>query len=362
MDKTRKFYFLAMLSLLVKPQIGLARHTNLPLYEEPYDIAAGGASLTKSEKIGLMFTNPALLAHGDGFHRWAGLELGLLSGVNSLSAARQFSGSGGQSTADLIDLIFSTPIHFGLSTGLGYTNRNFGFAVVDRVEPDLKADRFGDTGLPEIHLRAESYHAAAISLAESATPWLKFGATVKQLYIGEPDIAIEVTDQEKIASLQNSSALKSQIIHNSGAGLDLGTVIFIQGNYLDWTLAGKVDDLGDTQLAGEGNRKNFKQVNSVGTALTLHSNTDALHLAADFRDISNVYQESLFKRIYAGAKLTLRTYVGLAAGYYQGYPSYGAEIDLVFARLSATAYTREYGDHAGVDPRPIYLVSLSLGY
>ncbi len=339
-----------------------ARHTNAPIYEEPFDIAAGGASLTKSEKLGIMFTNPALLPLGDTFHRWAGFELGVLSGVDSISSGRQFASGGSGSPADLVDLIFSTPIHMGVNTGLGYTNRNFGFGMVDRIEPDIKARRFGDTGLPEVRVQGESYHAAAISLAQSATDWLKIGGTIKQMYIGEPDIGIEITDQEKISTLQNPTTLQSQITHNTGAGLDLGALVFVQGKNLDWSFATKIDDLGDTQLAGNGNRRNFKQVNSVGTAVTLHSNTDALHLALDYRDILNIYNEELFKRVYAGAKLTLRTYVGLAMGYYQGYPSYGAEIDLIFARLSATSYTREFGDHAGVDPRPIYLVSLSLGY
>jgi hypothetical protein len=57
----------------------------------------------------------------------------------------------------------------------------------------------------------------------------------------------------------------------------------------------------------------------------------------------------------------IRTYVGVSAGVYHGYPSYGAEIDLLLLRVAGTYYTRELGDHPGVDPRGIYIVSVAAG-
>lgn len=58
----------------------------------------------------------------------------------------------------------------------------------------------------------------------------------------------------------------------------------------------------------------------------------------------------------------LRTYIGLAAGVYHGYPSAGIELDLLLMRLGVSTYTREFGDHPGVDPRRIVMGSISTGF
>jgi hypothetical protein len=49
--------------------------------------------------------------------------------------------------------------------------------------------------------------------------------------------------------------------------------------------------------------------------------------------------------------------VGLAAGYYQGWPSYGFVLNLTFIRLEAGSYTREFGAEAGTRGRRVYFVA-----
>lgn len=194
-------------------------------------------------------------------------------------------------------------------------------------------------------------------------PWVYFGLTGKYLFASEESVTADVADQSQITKYSDPNTLKSLYSQNSGAGVDAAALLFLQGSAMDFTLALKADDVGNTNLTGDSlSPKTLKQVNSVGTGLTLHTGDDMIHFAVDYRDVGNVYGEPLFKRIYAGTKITVRQMVGVAAGFYNGYPSMGAVVDLFFFRLALTSYTRELGDHPGVAPRHMYLASISAGF
>lgn len=357
------------------PGTALARKTNQPLYEDPFDLGAGGASLTRASKEGRLFANPALLPQGGKFHRWAGLTLSVLTNKESVDTAREMiggakssdggaGGEGGAATDDFVDKLFSDPVRVGWGLSLSWVTAAFGLSVFSRFEPDIQAKQFGAFGTPEVHFQAESYHGAALGFG-FATPfrWLTFGLTSKYIYAAEPDITVQATDTEAIAAFQNPTFVQDLTAHNTGVGFDAGMLVFLQGQHIDLSFAGKLDDVGNTSLTGSNESpKEFKQVVSAGTGLTLHTGTDAIHMAFDYRDINNAYGEEPFKKFYAGTKILLRTYLGLAAGYYNGFPSYGAEIDLVLLRVAATAYTRELGDHPGVNPRHMYMLTTSTGF
>jgi len=355
-----------------------AQKNSAPIYQDPFDLGAGGASLTRASQVGVLFSNPALLAYGGGFHRWLGTEFSVLSNRESIETVRGvITGSGGEDdasaestegteegseTADFVEKIFDDPVHIGWGSTLAWITSLGGFSVFSRFEPDLRARQFGATGLPEVRFRAESYHGA-IAGTSLRTPWrwLAFGAAAKYLYVSEPDIAVEITDEAKIAELSSPDFVQNLASHNTGVGLDGSVLAFFQGRRVDYSFAGKIDDIGDTKLSGEQNPESFRQVMSAGAAITFHTGADALHLALDMRDIGEVYGEPLYKRVHAGAKLTLRTWVGLSAGIHHGYPSFGAEVDLILLRLSATSWTREMSNTPGLDTRRIWLVSLSAG-
>jgi hypothetical protein len=391
---------------LLLPGPAFARKTNQSVYQDPFDLGAGGASLTRASKDGRVFANPALLPYGGKFHYWGGSSISILTNKESVDTARELfnqardgsegdsaeegdgsgegeEGGGQNQAAELMDKALENPIRVGWGTSLAWITRYFGLSVFSRLEMDLRAREFGETGFPEAHFQAESYHGVLLGTA-MRTPWrwLSFGGAAKMVYGSEPDLRVQLTDTESISQMSDPSLLQDLSTHKRGVGMDFGMLMFFQGQHMDYSLAAKVDDLGDTKFTGgtsgdaaetdengeavvsptqNNTLESFKQVVSAGTAVTLHTGADALHLALDYRDITNAYGEKLFKKVYAGAKVLLRTYVGLSAGYYQGYPTYGAEIDLILIRLAGTYYTRELGDSPGVDPRRIYMFTLSAG-
>jgi len=363
-----------LLGLLLGPSPEVsAKKTNQAIYEDPFDLGSGGAALTRASKDGILFANPAQLPLGSKIIRWIGLSTSVLTNKESIETAKELlqnaQGTGASSSntsgsSGFNEKVFENPVRAGWGMAFSVLTHNVGGAVFSRFEPDFEANLYGQYGMPEIRFTTESYHGAVLGMGlRTPLRWLYLGATSKYIYASEADIAVEITNQEKIKELSDPSLFQDLSGHNTGTGLDVGSLLFFQGNYLDFTVALKADDVGQTQLKGAGESPTaLKQMAHVGLGVTLHTGADALHLALDYRDLQMAYEEDQFKRLYAGAKLTLRTYIGVAAGFYQGYPTMGAEVDLLIMRLALCSYTRELGDHVGVDPRRIYLASISTGF
>ncbi len=359
----QKLCLLAFISLGCFGSTAWARKTNQQVYEEPFDQAAGGASLTRASQEGVMFANPALLPYGGKFHRWLGSQFSVIAAAQSVEFAQEVMGGGGDGGDDpsaIVDAAFNNPIHFGFASTIAYITNNFGLGVFGRFEPDVQARRFGDSGVPQINVTAEAYSGAVTSFALRPLSWLSLGVTAKYLYVGEPDIAVALTDEQRVAELTSDpDALAAAASFGQGMGFDAGLLLFAQGHWLDYRLALKVDDVGDTAFTGS--QAAFKQTLHAGLGVTLHNAVDALHLSVDYRDILGAYDEHAFKRLYLGAKLLLRSYVGLAAGVYQGYPTYGVRFDLLLMKIGATVYGRELGDSPGANPRNLYVVYFAVG-
>jgi hypothetical protein len=347
-----------------------AEKTNQAVYEVPYDLAAGGASLTRASQEGVMFANPAQMPYGQKFFRWFGSEFALLAAKESYEEAKNLAGGKEKSSgdeqeseeanADFFDKAFDTPIHFGATSAISFISNNFGIGTFARFEPDIAGQRHNETGIPEFRARAEGYAGLAASLAGKVCSWLSLGLTAKHMYKVEPDLVIDLADQNKVNEIRaDPAALQNEVTPGFGTSFDAGALVFKQGYNWDYRLALKVDDVGDTSFT-EGQRT-FKQTYHAGIGVTLHNAIDSLHLALDFRDVTGVYEEPITLRVYAGAKLMLRKFFGLAIGLYQGYPTYGVRLDLLFVKLGFTVYGRELGDYAGDDPRTIYMASLGIG-
>jgi hypothetical protein len=149
---------------------------------------------------------------------------------------------------------------------------------------------------------------------------------------------------------------------NTGVGYDAGLVLFAQGMNADYRLAFKMDEIGGTTLKGDASLKELKQTYSVGIGYTLHNAVDAVHVSLDYRDIQKAYDEEMFKRVRVGTKILIRRHLGFGIGFYDGWPSYGVELDAWILRLTAAYYTRELGAKPGIDPRPVYALGFTMGF
>jgi hypothetical protein len=339
------------------------KSSNELLYTEPFDLAAGGTTLTRASQEGIVFANPALLPLGGAWIRWVGFQAGFILDRDLAQSAQSGSlgGATGSGESDFVDELFSRSLHLGQTATLSFLNQNFAISVFDRVEVDIAGERFGDDGLPSVNFAVEAYGGVLTSYALRPVRWFSLGLTAKHLYASEPEIKVPLTDQEKIRQLSSdTSALRDQIALNQGTGSDLGMLFLWQGHHLDLSMGLKIEDLGGTRFTGD--QDSFPQTYNVGLGLALHGTKEVLHLSLDYRDITNAYEEKAFKKLYLGARFMLRNMLGVACGLYQGIPTAGLRLDLLLFKLGVTAYGRELGTYPGDRQRNMVMIYTSLGF
>ncbi len=183
------------------------------------------------------------------------------------------------------------------------------------------------------------------------------------MVLSEPEIDVSLTSYSNPGEIVNEEH-KSQITsYRQTFSTDINSLFFFQGKYVDFSAAFKVDNLGSPKTSGKGmGPSTLKQTYNAGVGLTFHSDKDALHLGMDRYDLQNAHNEPEFKKTYVGAKFMFQHIVGLAGGYYQGYPSYGILLDAFFFRMGLTKYTKEMGEGPGGQPRPMYVLTFSGGF
>jgi hypothetical protein len=358
----------ALLWALLEISTAYARKTNQTIIQDPFDMAAGGSSLTRSTRENVVLANPALMPYGAKLFRWLGTSFtgmvnkssvdtltGLLGGGESAEQSEESAGA-----ADTINTLLESPVHLGITSLSSLTTNNIGVSIFARTDFDISAREFGKYGMPEMRVMGEMYGGAALGFGMRMLPFLSLGVTAKYIAAAEPDLGVSLLDSESIASLSNPATLAAAASYGTGLGYDVGLLLFLQGNAVDFRLAAKIEDYGGTSFTGT--QATFLQIMNVGMAVTFHTNVDAIHLSLDLRDINAVYEELLFKRVYAGARLSLRKYVGIAAGLYHGFPSMGVRFDFIFFKVGATMYTREYGDYPGANSRTEYLFNFLTGF
>ncbi|WP_141731776.1 hypothetical protein [Oligoflexus tunisiensis] len=353
---------IALLGLGIPAGTLTAKSSNELPYTEPFDLAAGGTTLTRASQEGIVFANPALLPLGGAWIRWMGFQAGIMLDRDLAQSAQGGSISttaGGD--GDIVEQLFSRSLHLGQTATLSFLNQNFAVSVFDRVEVDIAGDRFGDSGMPSVNFGVEAYGGVLTSYALRPVRWFSLGMTAKHLYASEPELKIPITDQEKIRQLtENTADLKNEIAMNQGTGADVGMLFLMQGHHLDLSMGLKVEDVGGTRFTGD--QAAFPQTYNVGFGLALHGSKEVLHLSLDYRDITNAYEEKTFKKVYLGARFMLRNMFGIACGLYQGIPTAGIRLDLFLFKLGITAYGRELGTYPGDRQRNMVMVYTSFGF
>lgn len=347
----------SLISLMASSGTALA---NQGIYEEPFDLAAGGAGLTWPSADALLYTNPAAMPIGDGYLRWVGTQFSLYSARESVALVQELRDSvGSPDAADIASKVLTTPIYAGLATTGSYIYKNMGFSTLYRGEVDLEGRKIGANGLPEFTLRAKVINAYFVGFSLRPLSWLSLGIAAKYFssYL-EIDKTYSITAaQQMVEDFADPSALEP----GQGYGADAGVLLFFQGQNFDTRVALKANDIGGTKISGANNADLLAQYHA-GLGFTIHGDVEAWHFAVDYRDITNVRNDPLFKRVFAGTKVMFRNHFGLAAGLYQGRPSYGLRFDAFLFQLGATAFTRELGDYPGENLRNTYLINIAFGF
>lgn len=329
--------------------------TNEPIYQNPFDLSSGGASLTRATQEGTIFANPSLPAFGPGIFRWIFFRTAVHVGEDAADLAiKTLTQQAPPAPDEIMDKAFETPVHAGLDVAAGVITSSVSGGAFSSMRVDFSGRKFGSVGAPELRGLAQGYGGAIASAAADLGDVLAIGGAVRYQANAEINESLGV-----ITLLDNPNIIgdmQDSLAWGTGVGVDLGATGQLRTRWFDLRLAGTVNDLGQTKFTL--NLPPWKQTINAGVGITIHSRNSALHCAVDLRDLQKAYGEHWTYRTYAGCKLLLNAWVGLGAGLYQGWPTYGFVLNLWLIRLEGGLYAKEVGKEVGTERRGVYFIAL----
>ncbi len=358
---SRKLFGCLIFCAAAQPNSGNAEplRKSAPLYENPFDLSAGGASLTRATQEGVFFSNPSLPALGAGFLRWIYGRTAFHFGADAIDLGREIyekkKAGNLKVDSDLVEKLLKTPIHVGNDATLGFLTAFGGLSAFQTLRTDIEGRQFGSQGLPEVRTRADAAVGLAALAAIPVGDLLGVGVSVKPTYAAETSENISLSDFSGSGAKQMLTDIKKNTRYGLGISVGAGSTLQLRSPNFDVRIAVTADDIGQTQFSSGVSP--WKQTLNAGIGIIPHTRGSAIHCAADLRDLKRAYGEHWTRRFRAGCKLLVASRIGFGGGYYQGWPSYGFVANLVLMRLEAGSYTREFGSEAGTRGRRVYFVA-----
>lgn len=250
--------------------------------------------------------------------------------------------------------------------GKRFEKISFGLGAVGTVRMDAMTHQgFGPEGILEMN--ADATYGGIGGLSFAFTDNLSIGLTVKSLT--RESIVHGFTSRELVEKQDNLDNYITEDLKKSGSavGIDTGlTWKFAQDSWFRPSAGLSILNLGDLDFGDAG-----KIPMTVNTGIAINPEIPffrSLIIGADYVDVLNNYTEDsdFMKRLRVGAELQLfdKLLSGLAVrgGLYQGNPTFGLDLRLLFIDLQYVAYAEELGAYAGQEKDRRQLVTINIGW
>jgi len=381
---------LAVLSLFGVSGLVFAQEPSLRIYpyiyKSPRVMGMGGANIAVGGRTDAVFYNPAGLSTMKP-KNW---EFNLISpavgvGKNVIDFAKDLqdafdvgdqNGDGDETDDQLreVNRILAKyrgePMHLSASnwTSIGRNQERWAFALGGVANLRLDAvphQGFGSDGLLEVN--ADAIAGGVFGLSFKFTEGLYVGGAVKALH--REALIHNFTAREIVENQDNLENYITKDLKKSGNAVsgDVGFIYqFARDSFLRPTIGASLQNIGDLDFKKAG-----KIPMTLNAGFSLNPRIPKignLILAADYVDITNEFKEDKDKgkRIRLGAEWRPldKSWIGLAlrAGLYQGYPTFGAELNFLILSLTYTTYAEEVGAYAGQKENRIHMLQLTVGW
>lgn len=355
-----------LIAILLLPTLAFAESTlfNYPhLYRGMRSLGMGGAYTAVGGNAEGVFYNPATLNN-------MGFQLDL---INPLIEADQNAMDISSDVQDAMDLPTDTERTDAL---LDIAEANTGKPLHGRaaIFPSVAVKNFvvGFLGQGQADARLHNQTARIIEVQGTGdfgpVAGFSYGLPLTGLRIGLAGKYISRTSVSEEFSVNEIAAENFDIadyqVDNSDVSFDVGLLYELPVlTTLKPRVGISVLDITDLDFK-EGGK--IPQRINIGASMTAKLPFLAeVILAADFEDVGKAYEQddSTWKRVHLGGEFgLLNRHVLVRAGLNQGYPTYGAELDIWLIRLGYTFYSEEMGAYAGQDKDDRHLVQLTLGW
>ncbi|MEE2991734.1 MAG: hypothetical protein VX603_01000 [Gemmatimonadota bacterium] len=329
------------------------RTTDVPFRPDIRALGMGGAYLAAGRNGSAFLYNPALLvqSHADvGIPFSFGTDqnaIDLFKFINdnkdSLSKFADLTSAGQQKLYDGITPFDGEKTRLRISPMFNIVMRNFGISAYGLVRAGVGIDK----GIfePRIQADGRSDIVVTIGAANYITPKLAIGGNAKIVNSRFTSFDVRVTKAGDTFKTVQDSLRKS----NSGYAADVGALYRLTPK----TSLGFVIQ----NIYGKVGNETFPV--NVKAGIAWRSNR--LTLAADLTDILNKDGVALFNRVFMGGELSLPL-IQIRSGFYQGYLSFGAGLNLKLIKLDYAFYKQEFSRRPGLDGRGQHEVQVKIGW
>jgi hypothetical protein len=367
------------------------------LYKDPKVMGMGGANVAVGGHASALFYNPAGLAY---IPREYGLEVELINASLSINenvidfasditdatdAPGDLDGDGiadedddkTLATLDVLDMYMGKNIHFDANdfTSISRKGEKVGFAIggVGGANFDFRTHRgFGSDGVMEVS--GIAYYGAATGFSydfQNTEIGEKFilndfslGLGFKQINYFSLNHAFTINEliDDDVDTYVEDELLKE----GSSQVFDIGGTYKVATNCQVGLSVMNIGGIGDkdsvyipqTVNAGVGYIKRWEG----------HKMFNQVRVAADYIDVTNEYDQDQdpMKRMRLGFGANIWdgwfSTMTLRAGLYQGEPTYGANLRLMFLQVAYATYAEQVGAYAGQDSDRRHIVNLTIGF
>lgn len=327
-----------------------------PAYQNPFDLASGGASLTRATQDGIPFSNPSLLALGPGFLRWIWLRAGPHAGFSPLSTGRDVMREK-TVTPEQLQELKSGYLHLGFDANAGFLSRNGGITFFSTNRGDIEGVETSPAeGNNALEMTAYSYTGSVITGAFSLNDSFAVGVSMKSVYAGEFEKRFSPLEIQDTTALRED--IQESLVKGTGIGSDIGFTYQNRTKNKDLRIALVSTNAIETKFSG--GVPTWKRAFHLGIGGTFHTRDNGIHCSLDVRDVGDVYGEDFNDRLYTGCKFLFENRVGLGMGLAKLKGTAGIILNLTLIRLEAGSYVRDIQSEFGTKLRRVYFVAIGL--
>ncbi len=356
------------------------------LYKSPRAMGMGGAYVAIGGRTDTLFYNPAGLSTMPKKNLEVNI-LGLSAGVgqNSIDFAKDIkdaldmgdlNGDGDpdddrlKAVNDVLAKYRGKNLHLDVAdwTSVGRNQGKWAFAVggVASLRIDASSHQgFSSNGILEVN--ADATGGGVLGFSVKLLGELYAGVGVKVLH--RESLIHSFTAREIV---EKQDDLKNYIVKDlrksgNAVGFDAGIIYNIaEDSWLRPRIGVSVMNIGDLKFGDAGS---IPMTTNVGVAVNPKIPIfSSLVIGLDYVDVFNNFKEDKDKgkRIRLGGELYVidnpLLSLGLRAGLYQGYPTFGADLRFLLLTVSYVTYSEEVGAYAGQDKDRRHLLFINVGW
>lgn len=375
-----RWYLLLFVTLFLR---ALPSHATEMLHQfrSAYHLGMGDAGMAGVTGTDAIFYNPAGMSEVKGIlNEVSAVSPTVMLSTNSKNLASQvqkggFTGganaNGIEGALDLAKQLQFKPQGATIENFTGVAFRRAGFGVLTTANLNALVGS-NKLGLPTIdagvNARVGVYAAAARGFMNET---LFLGVTYKYLYKAEYKVHLDALDfqsrQEEIMNeIKGASKCGDYLKCGTANAVDIGMIWKDEHQDLKPRLGIVMHNVGNAKFstsAVDGTAPTTELASlDLSAGIEPQTKRSGMRLYLDYVDVLNRTKENTYKHLHAGAEISFAGIVGVMGGVNQGYPSYGAFLNVKVVRLEGGIFTEEVGNYPGDIPDRRYFGRILVGW